>query len=206
MSKIINTDQNGYITNRYIGYNIRQIQDIIDFSEKFNIDSCMLFLDFTKAFDTVEWKLMFACLKKYGFGESFLQWVKVMYSNITGCVKNNNWVPGSYQIARGIRQGYPLSCLIFVIAAEILATKLISEVTIEGVKINNKHVKIVQLADDTTLFWKYDEIHKALNLVKQFGEVSGLKLNKEKTEGILLGRNKKKPRYYAGINWVDKVK
>ena len=42
--KIIDTDQNGYIKNRFIGFNIRQIQDIIDFSEKFNIDhACILF-------------------------------------------------------------------------------------------------------------------------------------------------------------------
>ena len=45
---IINTDQNGFIKNRYIGFNIRQIQDIIDNAENFKIDGAILFLDFKK--------------------------------------------------------------------------------------------------------------------------------------------------------------
>ena len=114
MPKIINTDQNGYIKNRFIGFNIRLIQDIIDYSEKFNLDSCILFLDYTKAFDTIEWDFMLGSLKKFGFGESFQQWVKVLYTNITGSVKNNNWLTSKYSLSRGIRQGCPLSCLIFV--------------------------------------------------------------------------------------------
>ena len=76
MPNIINTDQNGYIKDRFIGYNIRLIQDIIDHSEKFNVDSCILFLDFTKAFDTIEWDFMLPTLKKFGFGESFRHWGK----------------------------------------------------------------------------------------------------------------------------------
>ena len=55
LSKIINSDQNGYVKNRYIGFNIRQIQDIIDYSETFNIDGALLFIDFSKAFDSLEW-------------------------------------------------------------------------------------------------------------------------------------------------------
>ena len=58
MPKMINTDQNEYFKNRFIGYNIRQIQDIIDYSEKFKIDSAVLFLDFSKAFYTQEWDFM----------------------------------------------------------------------------------------------------------------------------------------------------
>ena len=63
LPKIISMDQQGYLKNRYIGYNIRQIQDIIDYTEKLNIDGCILFLDFRKAFDTASWNFMFAVLK-----------------------------------------------------------------------------------------------------------------------------------------------
>ena len=55
---IISLDQTGYVKNRYIGFNIRQIQDLIDHSEKFNIDGAILFLDFSKAFDSLEWNFM----------------------------------------------------------------------------------------------------------------------------------------------------
>jgi hypothetical protein len=57
------SDQKGYVKNRYIGFNIRQIQDVIDHSEKFNIERAILFLDFTKAFDSLEWSFMTECLR-----------------------------------------------------------------------------------------------------------------------------------------------
>ncbi|PJE77613.1 hypothetical protein CI610_03460 [invertebrate metagenome] len=190
MKKLVSTDQNGYIKDRFIGYNIRQIQDVIDYSEKFNIDSCLLFLDFTKAFDTIEWDFMFSCLDKFGFGRSFIKWVKVLYTNIKGCVKNNNWLTGSYVVSRGIRQGCPLSCLIFVLAAELLAQKIRTDVHISGISIRNRNMKISQLADDTTLFMRYRDIRRVLSIVEQFGKVSGLQLNKSKTEGLYLGCNK----------------
>ena len=59
---------------------------------------------------------MFSCLSKLGFGDSFINWVKTFYSKIKGRVKNNNWITEDYEITRGIRQGCPLSCLVFVIA------------------------------------------------------------------------------------------
>lgn len=103
----------------------------------------------------------------------------------------------------GIRQGCPLSCLIFLIAAEILACKLRSETSIHGFKVNNKCTKIAQLA---TLFLKYKDVKKALSLVKEFAKISGLKLNKDKMEGIYLGLNNNKHNNFAGIKWVDMVK
>ena len=99
-----------------------------------------------------------------------------------------------------------MSCLIFVIAAEILSTKFRSSTQVTGVKINKKYVKIAQLADDTTLFLKRGELPTALKIVEKLGSVLGLKLNKDKTEGIYLGCNTKKCKQYAGIKWVDQAK
>ena len=75
ISKIVSTDQNGYIKNRFIGFNIRQIQDIIDYAEDINLDGILLFLDFQKAFDSIEWNFMNMRLKKFGFGDLFIKWV-----------------------------------------------------------------------------------------------------------------------------------
>ena len=130
----------------------------------------------------------------------------IIYKYIKGCVKNNNLVSAKYNITRGIRQGCPLSCLNFVIAVELLATKLRSDTRIEGFKVSKKHIKIAQLADDTTLFLKFNEIKTALEIVKEFGIVSGLNLNIDKTEGILLGKNKSKKSNSFGVKWTNIVK
>ena len=53
ISKLIHTDQNGYIKGCNIGYNIRLIQDVMEYFENDNMEGAILFLDFQKAFDTV---------------------------------------------------------------------------------------------------------------------------------------------------------
>ena len=206
LSKIINSDQNGYVKNRYIGFNIRQIQDIIDYSETFNIDGALLFIDFSKAFDSLEWSFMYEALLKFGLPQSFIKWVKTLYNGIKGCILNNGWISETYSIFRGIRQGCPLSSIIFVIAVEILACRIRQDTGIKGfqIKLDSKthSLKISQLADDTTLFLKSkQEISLALNLIEEFGTLSGLKLNKSKTEGIWLGKLKHSKDKYENISW-----
>lgn len=75
-----------------------------------------------------------------------------MYTNVIWCVSNNNWITETINIFRGIRQGCPLSCLIFIIAPEIMAVRIRSNERICGVTVRKKHIKISQLADDTTSF------------------------------------------------------
>ena len=98
---IINSDQNGYIKNRYIGFNIRQIQDIIDYADKFNVEGAILFLDFSKAFDSLEWEFMYLSLEKFGFQKSIIKWLRTLYSNIKGCILNNGWISSPFKINRG---------------------------------------------------------------------------------------------------------
>ena len=131
-----------------------------------------------------------------------------MYTNIKSSVTNNGSISAPVDVHRGIRQGCPCSALIFVIAVEILACKIREDNSIKGfcIKIDGKNhsLKITQLADDTTLFLKSkDEISKALNLIETFGTLSGLKLNRNKTEGIWLGALKHCRDKYENINWTN---
>ena len=58
LPKIIHTDWKGFVKNCYIGLNIRKIQNIIDYSEKYNIDGATMYLYFSKEFDCLEWIFM----------------------------------------------------------------------------------------------------------------------------------------------------
>jgi hypothetical protein len=87
----------------------------------------------------------------------------------------------------------PLSDLICITAVEILVNRIRNEKQIRGfeIKLNgsNHSIKISQLADDTTLFLKSkNEISIALSIMERFGNLSGLRLNRKKTEGMWLGR------------------
>ena len=82
----------GYIKGRYIGFNARLINDIIENCEKKNLPGAIVCLEFEKAFDSLDWKFMIKSLKRYGFGDYFTRWIKILYTSPTYCIKNNGWI------------------------------------------------------------------------------------------------------------------
>ena len=84
---------------------------------------------------------MLNTLKHFGFNESFINWVKTLYTVIQTCVMNNGWVSEMFKNTRGIRLGCPLSALLFVLSVEIMASKLRNNKDITGfqIKIDEKN-------------------------------------------------------------------
>lgn len=82
LPNIINEDQTGFISGRYIGENVRLLYDIINYTEKNKIPGMLLLIDFEKAFDSVSWKFLFKVLEYFNFGDSFKKWIKVFYTNV----------------------------------------------------------------------------------------------------------------------------
>ena len=124
LPKIINLDQAGYIKNRYIGSNIRLISDVIEYVKDKNMEGAALFCDFEKAFDTIEIPFILKVLKKFNFGDSLQKWVRTFYNGIEANIKCNNWITCPVKMGRGIRQGCPLSALLFVLAVETMAENI----------------------------------------------------------------------------------
>ena len=60
----------------------------------------IVFVDFKKAFDSLEWIFILTTLKHFGFNEPFLIWVKTLYSNIQTCVMNNGWLSEIFKNSR----------------------------------------------------------------------------------------------------------
>ena len=86
---IVNTDQTVYIKGRYMGQNIRLLLDIINNYNTKDKQGFIMTLDFTKAFDTLEWNFMFKVMKFFNFGESFIKWIKLLYEEPISYIKNN---------------------------------------------------------------------------------------------------------------------
>ena len=91
LPKLVNSDQTGFMKGRFIGENIRLIDGVINFAEAENIPGLLLFLDFEKAFDTVEWVFIKKTFQQFNFGPSMTKWINICYNNIESCVLNNGW-------------------------------------------------------------------------------------------------------------------
>ena len=71
LPNIIHSSQKGFLKNRYIGENIRTDYDIMDYLDINGKGGMLLWGDFEKAFDSIEWEYIRAILKSYNFGETF---------------------------------------------------------------------------------------------------------------------------------------
>ena len=92
LDRLISKSQSAYIKGRFIGENARLILDIFEYCENSNDEGIFLFLDFEKAFDSVEWNFLFKTLEKFNFGTQFIEWIKIMYCNPIFRLKNNGWL------------------------------------------------------------------------------------------------------------------
>jgi len=103
--KLVNSDHTGFIKARFIGENIRLIDSVIHFAAAKNIPGLLLFLDFEKAFDSLNWSFIERTFKHFNFGSSMINWVKTFYNNIGSCVLNNGWSSNFFKPEQGVRQG-----------------------------------------------------------------------------------------------------
>ena len=148
---VVNSDQVGYIKKRYIGENVRIIQDILLHADLEQLDAYITQIDFEKAFDSIEWPFLLKTLKDFNFGENFTKWIKILYTDIQSCVGNNGYYSTYFKLTRSIRQGCPISALLFLLVAEIIAIDIRSDNEIKGIELNDCVFKIALMADDTTL-------------------------------------------------------
>ena len=115
IDKLISSDQTGYLKGRYVGENIRTVHDVITYLHERNLSGMLLLIDFEKAFDTVKWSAIDKTLSFFNFGQSFRNWIKIIYHNVQSAVLNNGYISKFFEPTKGVRQGCPLSCYLFIL-------------------------------------------------------------------------------------------
>jgi hypothetical protein len=158
------------------------------------LNGVILKLDFEKAYDKVKWSFLDQTLRMKGFS---VEWRALINSFVSGgsvAIKVNDDVGKCFQPLKGLRQGDPLSPMLFNIVADMLAIMIERakmDGLIEGVvpHLVDGGLSILQYADDTILFMEHDLL-KATNLkliISAFEQLSGLKINFHKSELFCFG-------------------
>ncbi len=118
ITKIIHSDQTGFIPGRFSFFNVRRLMNILYSKYDSRQNVAILSIDAEKAFDQIEWNYITSVLQEFDLGESFSLWVKMLYAKPRASVLTNFDKSSQFTLHRGTRQGCPLSPLLFAIAIE----------------------------------------------------------------------------------------
>lgn len=179
---LIHNDQTGFTKGRQTSDATRRLINIIHHSNSTGMPSLLLSLDAEMAFDRVNWTYLSMVFHKFGFERCILQAILALYTNTTQ-IYTSNLLSTPFQITNGMRQGCPLSPLVFNLVMEPLAEHIRSNAKISGITIGKRVHKISLFVDDMILILtnpslSLQEVQKTLHW---FGEVSYYKVNSTKS-------------------------
>ena len=124
MCCIVHRDQSCSVVGRSIFSNLLLIRDTLDMISKTDKSGILVTLDQEKAFDRVDHAFLMRVLSNFGFGPSFCQWVSLFYNNVFLRIICNGSLSTPVLLGRGVRQGCPLSPLLYMLVSEILSTQI----------------------------------------------------------------------------------
>ena len=158
----IHDNQNAFIRVRSIFDAVRTIiDDILEYAKITNKSGILVTIDFEKAFDSLNHTYLFKVLQKYIFGH-MIQWIKTFHTNISSCVLNNDFTTDLFQVSCGVKQGDPLSPLLFILSLEVLSCYIHQNNNIQGLNINGEEIKLTVFSDDMTCFLKNKQSYSQL--------------------------------------------
>ena len=189
LPSIISSDQTGFVKGRKISHNVRKSIDILDITKSKQAAGVILSIDMEKCFDRLEHSALFASLKYFNFGETFVKWIRLFYTDFQICTQNFGELSHLWTKGRGCQQGCPLSPGLYLLTAEILANKLRNNPKIKGIQVGEVEYLISQFADDTDLYLNFDQstFSETFSVLSGIEANTGLKVSYDKSTLYRIG-------------------
>lgn len=208
---IVPTIQTGFIPDRNIIDNVMSILDIIlHYDDGMDENTILLLLDMEKAFDRVNWTAIMETLKAIGFKDNFMNAVKTILSdNSSANVIVNGTYTDSFKVTRSVRQGCPLSPLLFVVVSLLFITS-IKDAGIHALDtdshrlvLDSSQLMLKMFADDAAVISHVNDLQKAFDAVGRYGEATEAKANQKKSEVIPINPHLLEPNIMTalGAEW-----
>ncbi|KAL2922482.1 LINE-1 reverse transcriptase-like protein [Bienertia sinuspersici] len=186
---LISENQGAFVHGRYIVHNIMVCQDLVrTYGRKNNTPSCMIKLDLRKAYDTVDWNFIEEMLQELNFPKAFTEWVIECISTPSFSLVLNGSSYGHFKSYRGLRQGDPLSPLLFVVGMEYLSRTLnrLNEDPEFKLHPRCKGIQLTHMcfADDLIMCCRGEKksVDRILQAFNVFSNTSSLQANNSKVE------------------------
>ena len=186
-AKIILPEQTGFMAGRHIGENVLLVQGVLDLAE----EGCMVMLDQEKAYDRVCWSFLHRALERYGFGPAFRAAVATLYNGSVSCVQVNGWTSASFALQRSVRQGDPLSPLLYNLVDNALAAAIMRDPGYIGLRLPlpppSPKVATMLYADDKTFFASCaSDLALLARWLRTYCRATGARVNWAKSCGLWL--------------------
>ena len=191
---IINPSQSAFVHGRSIADNVLITQDLMhNYHRNNGRPRCALKIDIKKAYDTIFWSYVIDILYRLGTPANILKYIKVCITTSSFSVAVNGELAGFFARKRGLRQGDPLSPLLFIIVMEAFSRSLYKAAQApnfefhpkcEGIKLTH-----VSFTDDIFLFagGTNSSVRVIMDELNRFENFSGLQVNKQKSAIFLAG-------------------
>lgn len=164
------------------------MNEILDFAKRFKKKCLIVKVEFQRAFDCVFWRYLKYVMSRMGFGTKWFHWMDVMVFNSSLSVLVNGSHTDDFIVERGLRQGYPLSTFLFILAVEGLIGLFHNATSVnefQGFQVSDEiKFDLLQFEDDTIVFCNRDwnNMWSLKFILRGFGLASGLCVNLSKSK------------------------
>ena len=211
---LIHPDQTGFLKGRSINENLIDIMSVLDLAEHRQEEMLLISFDFEKAFDMVGFEYIETVLKRFGFGPNFCTMIMNALTGMSCCTINGGFASKYMKVERGLRQGSPISPILFDLAVEPLGAAIRHNCNIEGIILANTTLsqkKHGQYADDLWAAIKATpgSLSALMGTFGKFSEFSGLQINMEKSQILQIGNvrepNAELKKEAQNMQWCEEI-
>ena len=190
---LLRKNQNGFRRGRSTLSQILCLRRLIEESKLSNRDLALVFVDFSKAFDSVDRDKMFEILKLYGIPEKIIAAIKVLYTNTSSTILSTDGETPAFSIHAGILQGDTLAPFLFIIVVDYVLRMSVDTISSKGFEIKARqssrypaeYLTDTDFADDIALIsGSLANAQALLHSLEQASNCVGLYLNESKTEYV----------------------